>query len=223
MHPRHIKNYVNLMTRDLDYKDEAQIHEIFPKVVARHDNICLDLIPDMIELLNDIKGQTSGNQVLNVNSSHTTIETIHRLPVFKDLTEEILRVSRNFMFEYGYDPLRRKDLYMSNMWFNHSNEGNFIFPHIHHGSFLSCAYYVKANEEKHTVLFHDFTKNLHEEPVSFNKMNEVAFAMPCKVGRLLIFHSDFPHAVPQQEHEEERIVISGNMILRSIPSEERVS
>ena len=204
-----------------DLTKEAEIHEVFPKVIARHDNICLDLIPDMIEILNDIKGQTAGNPALNVNSSHTTIETIHRLPVFKDLTKEILRVAKDFMVEYGYDPLRTKDLYMGNMWFNHSNEGNYIFPHIHHGSFLTCAYYIKANEKKHTFMFNDFTKNLYEETQTYNHMSEVVFGMPCKTGRLLIFHSDFPHAVPRQTHEEERIVISANMMLKSIPIEER--
>ena len=142
-----------------DLSKEAQIHEVFPKVICRHDNIGLNLIPDILEMLDEIKGQTSGNGALNVNSSHTTIETLHKLPVFKDLSEEILRIARGFMVEYGYGNRRASDLYMGGMWFNHSNKGNFLFPHIHSGSFLSCAYYLKANPEKHSIIFHDYTKN----------------------------------------------------------------
>ena len=205
-----------------DLTKEVQIHEVFPKVVCRHDNIGLDLIPEMLEMIEELKGQTSGNGALNVNSSHTTIETLHRLPVFKDLSEEILRVSRGFMVEYGYDNKRASDLFMGGMWFNHSNKGNFLFPHNHQGSFLSCAYYLKANEDKHTIIFQDFTKNLVEEPKEFRNMSSPSFALPCTPGRLLIFHSDLPHGVPLQEHEEERIVISCNMLLRNVPRTEGI-
>ena len=200
-----------------DLSKEAQIHEVFPKVICRHDNIGLNLIPDILEMLDEIKGQTSGNGALNVNSSHTTIETLHKLPVFKDLSEEILRIARGFMVEYGYGNRRASDLYMGGMWFNHSNKGNFLFPHIHSGSFLSCAYYLKANPEKHSIIFHDYTKNVVEEPKEFNNMSSPSFGLPCTTGRLLIFHSDQPHGVQMQEHEEERIVISCNMLLKNNP------
>tara|TARA_B100000427_G_scaffold204208_1_gene169850 strand:+ start:323 stop:943 length:621 start_codon:yes stop_codon:yes gene_type:complete len=204
-----------------DLSKEAQIHEVFPKVICRHDNIGLDLIPGMLEMLDDIKGQTSGNGALNVNSSHTTIQTLHRLPVFKDLSKEILRVARGFMVEYGYANRRAGDLFMGGMWFNHSDKGNFLFPHTHSGSFLSCAYYLKANPEKHTIIFHDFTKNIVEEPQGFKNMSSPSFGLPCTPGRLLIFHSDLPHGVPLQEHEEERVVISCNMLLKTTPLDSR--
>ena len=200
-----------------DFSKEAQIHEVFPKSICRHDNICLDLIPDMLKSLDEIKGQTAGNGALNVNSSHTTIQTLHRLPVFKDLSKEIIRVARGYMVEYGYHSNRAGNLFMGGMWFNHSNKGNFLFPHTHSGSFLSCAYYLKANPEKHSIIFTDFTKNIFEEPAHFNNLSETHFGMPCAPGRLLIFHSDFPHGVSLQEHEEERIVISCNMILQTTP------
>tara|TARA_B100000131_G_scaffold262833_1_gene259400 strand:+ start:392 stop:1024 length:633 start_codon:yes stop_codon:yes gene_type:complete len=201
-----------------DLTREAQIHEVFPKVVCRHDNIGLDLIPGMLEMMEDIRDQTAGNSALNVNSSHTTIETLHRLPIFKDLSKEIIRVSRGFMVEYGYDPKRIEDLFMAGMWFNHSNKGNFIFPHIHHGGFLSCAFYLKADPEKHNIVFYDFSKNIIEDPYSYNDLSSEVFSLPCKPGRLLIFHSDFPHGVPLQEHDEEKVVVSCNMLLRNVPS-----
>ena len=204
-----------------DLTKEAQIHEVFPKSICRHDNICLDLIPDMLEMMEEIKGQTAGNGALHVNSTHTTIETLHRLPVFRDLSKEIVRVARGYMVEYGYDNNRATNLFMGGMWFNHSNKGNFLFPHTHSGAFLSCAYYLKANPEKHSIIFTDFSKNIFEEPANFNNLSESHFGMPCAPGRLLIFHSDFPHAVPLQEHEEERIVISCNMVLKTTPLDAR--
>ena len=202
------------------FEEELAIHEMFPKVVCRHDNIGLDLIPEMLEMVEEFRDQTAGNKTLNVNSTHSTIETLHRLPVFKDLGEEILRVARGFMVEYGYANHRASDLYMAGMWFNHSTKGNFIFPHIHHGGFLSCAYYLKADPEKHEVLFHDFHKNIQEEPAEFNARNSEVFAIPCKPGRLVIFHSDQPHGVPLQVHEDEKIVVAANMILKNVPKHE---
>ena len=210
----------NFIKDDSEFKEEAEIHEIFPKVVCRHDNIGLDLIPDMLEMVEEFRDQTAGNKTLYVNSTHSTIETLHRLPVFKDLAAEIIRVARGFMVEYGYANHRASDLFMAGMWFNHSTKGNFIFPHIHHGGFLSCAYYLKADPTKHQVLFHDFTKNIQEEPAQFNARNTEVFAIPCKPGRLVIFHSDQPHGVPLQVHEDEKIVVAANMILKNIPKDE---
>ena len=73
------------MNAESEFKEELEIHEIFPKVVCRHDNIGLDLIPGMLDMVEEFRDQTSGNKTLNVNSTHSTIETLHRLPVFKDL------------------------------------------------------------------------------------------------------------------------------------------
>ena len=33
-----------------EFEDELVIHEMFPKVVCRHDNIGLDLIPGMLDI-----------------------------------------------------------------------------------------------------------------------------------------------------------------------------
>ena len=60
-----------------EFEDELVIHEMFPKVVCRHDNIGLDLIPGMLDMVEEFRDQTSGNKTLNVNSTHSTIETLH--------------------------------------------------------------------------------------------------------------------------------------------------
>ena len=82
----------------------SKIHKLFPKVLAEFNDVCVDEIPNFIkevEELNESCG-TSSTSTLNVDSSHTTIQSIHRLPAFKPLAKVALANTKQFAKAYGH-------------------------------------------------------------------------------------------------------------------------
>ena len=118
------------------------------------------------------------------------------------------------MFNYGYSQKRINDSFIQSMWFNVSNRGDFLFPHMHYGSLISGAYYIKTTKEN-VILFHDDHKNFYEDPEHMNEFSENVRAFECKTGRLIMFPSDMMHSTPPQTLVGEKIVISFNVVLEN--------
>ncbi len=189
-----------------------KIHKLFPKVLAEFNDVCKDEIPNLIaevELLNKNCG-TSATSTLNVNSSHSTIQSIHRLPAFKPLAKAALTRAKGFAKEYGHIDILVERLFISNMWFNISGKDQYIFPHRHPGSLFSGAYYLESHSS-HNISFYDTEKTIIEQPVYQNDLNTDVKEMPCTPGTMYIFPSDFVHGVTRQMVDDRKIVISFNI------------
>ena len=194
-----------------------KLNKLFPKIVAEFDGVCVDNIPAMIKEVEELSSYgTMRNSTLNVESSHRSIQTIHRLPPFKPLAKEALSNATKFLSEYGYTN-QLPHLYISNMWFNISEKGDYLFPHAHPGSLLSGAYYLDT-DESHYIYFYDMHRNLTESPSFPNDLNTDTYPMPCTQGMMYLFHSDFIHAVPRQEADARKIVISFNLCFENLKS-----
>lgn len=196
----------------------SKIHKLFPKIVAEYNNVCIDLMPSFIEEIESLSKTmgTKSSSILKVQSSHRSIQSIHRLPVFKPLSKTILENARQYMRDYGYEEFLCERLFITNMWFNISHKGNFLFPHTHAGSLISGAYYLES-DESHYISFHDLSRNIIEAPNFMNELNaEMAF-LPCTPGNLYLFSSDFHHSVVEQTSDARKIVISVNMSLEDSP------
>lgn len=189
------------------------ILRLFPQSIYIEDNVCMNLIPEFEKSVKQMADQTKRSPVLNTDSSHLVNRKLHTETPFKYLAEEITKHSKEYMKAYGYSESAIKNLILIDMWFNISGKGDFNFPHIHPGSFLSGAYYVKSIPENH-LIFSDDKKNIYEEPAKFNELSSPFFPLQCIPGRLVIFHGDMRHGTPAQQNEGEKIVISFNTILR---------
>jgi uncharacterized protein (TIGR02466 family) len=192
----------------------TQIHKIFPKVVYQVDDICLNHLDDFKEQILKLQTNTKRSPTLNVDSSHTTLQTIHRINPFNVLSNTVLYYAKKFMFSYGYADDRLNDVCVSQMWFNISTKGDFLFPHIHQGAFISGAYYVETAPDNH-IVFYDGTKNIYEEPAILTEYSQQFFSVDCVPGRLILFHGDLHHGTPAQESEGRKIVISFNAVLKN--------
>jgi len=195
-----------------------KLHKFFPKLVAEYEEVCIDLIPSFIEeieLLSKNIG-TKKSSLLNVQSSHRSIQSIHRLPAFKPLSKKILENAKDFMRQYGYEEFLCDRLFITNMWFNISYKGNFLFPHTHGGALISGAYYLET-DPSHYIMFHDMNKNILEPPSFPNELNQDTEMLPCTPGNLYLFSSDFHHSVLQQTADARKIVISVNLSLEDGP------
>lgn len=195
-----------------------KLNKIFPKIVAEFDNVCGENVPNMIAEVEELSDYgTVRNGSLNVDSSHRSIQSIHRLPAFKDLSKKILRNSKEFLRTYGYDDFLGDSLYITNMWFNVSGKDDFLFPHIHPGSIISGAYYLES-DESHFITFYDMDKNVLEQPTQPNDINLDVHVLPCTVDKMYLFFSDFRHGVTQQQSDARKIVISFNLAFENTKS-----
>jgi uncharacterized protein (TIGR02466 family) len=195
-----------------------KLNKLFPKIVAEFDHVCVDNIPAMIKEVEELSSYgTMRNNTLNVESSHRSIQTIHRLPVFKLLAKKALSNSVKFLNEYGYANFLTDNLYITNMWFNVSGKGDYLFPHTHPGSLLSGAYYLEA-DPSHNIYFYDMQRNLIEQPNMPTDLNTDTYPMPCTPGKMYLFNSDFVHGVPKQEADARKIVISFNLCFENLKS-----
>ncbi len=194
-------------------KNQNNIVTFFPKAVYCEDNVYSNL-SELETSIKNLSKDTVRNSVLNVDSSHRTIKTIHNRPEFYPLCKQLKVRINKFLVLYGYHALMTRDVEISNMWFNISNQGDFLFPHTHPGSLLSGAFYVKSTTEN-KILFYEHYKNTYMEPDKITELSETTKDFDCIPGRLLLFHSELEHATPLQRDPGEKIVISFNTRVRT--------
>lgn len=189
--------------------NQNNIVTFFPKAVYCEDNVYRNGLSELESSIRALSENTKRNSVLNVDSSHRAIKTIHTKPEFFSFAKEIKKRITKFLVVYGYDPLMTRDVEISNMWFNISNQGDFLFPHTHPGSLLSGAFYVKSTTEN-KILFYEHYKNTYMEPSKITDLSMTTKDFDCIPGRLLLFHSELEHGTPIQRDPGEKIVISFN-------------
>ena len=189
--------------------NQHNIVTFFPKAVYCEDNVYKDGLSNLEDSIRALADNTRRNSVLNVDSSHRTIKTIHKKPEFIHFAKEIKKRITKFLVIYGYEPAMTRDIEISNMWFNISSQGDFLFPHTHPGSLLSGAFYVKSTTEN-KILFYEHYKNTYIEPLKITDLSATTKDFDCVPGRLLLFHSELEHGTPLQKDPGEKIVISFN-------------
>jgi uncharacterized protein (TIGR02466 family) len=192
----------------------GNIVPIFPKSYYVRDNVCSDLIFHFQNKIKKLSNKTARSGNFNVDSSYNFQHKLFNINPFDILSDEIMVSVREYMSAYGYSHERIPQAYIQTMWFNISNKGDFLFPHIHPGSFISGAYYIKTSQENN-ILFHDENKNIYEDPEKINEFNTTINSVPCIPGRLLLFSSDLQHSTLMQINEGEKIVVSFNIILEN--------
>jgi len=106
----------------------------------------------------------------------------------------------------------------SEMWAIINKKDNFNIRHTHPNCNLSAAYYVSAPKDcgKFTIENpHSISK--HSYPISNRKTeyNSKLEKLEIKEGDLLVFPAYLPHGVEENKSNEDRIVISFNIIINN--------
>ena len=186
----------------------------FPKIIYYQDNFSLDLIS---KLENTIKKENNVKRTdtLYVDSTHKTNNTLHKKETYDDLSNRIQEEIKNFLAEYGYSKEYCESVYINNMWYNVSNQGDFNFPHNHAGSIVSGVFYVKANNGNKIRFYNDLNKTI-TVPDTLNQYSYDTVDYDCVTGRLILFFSDFVHGNPRQDFEGEKIAISFNTLSKPL-------
>jgi len=171
----------------------------FPTPIYYVDNVFGDNFKKTQQLFLNHNFNTIRNDYMNVESSYIskTSNTIHHIEKFKYVFDKIEKHVYNFAKHMGYI----NNLKIDNSWINHSIKNDYLYPHIHSGSLISGAYYIKSNEKDKIT----FTKNIMDmklPPDKENNFNQKSIDYPCISDRLILFLSDTLHMTFKQKANE---------------------
>ena len=161
----------------------------------------------LIKTINKYKKNENSIEKSNKGGYHSLLDIhLKSIDIFDELNNRILDVVNGIIIENDYKHLDKiKEL--SSMWFIVNNKNDYNTNHMHPGSWFSGAYYIKVpdNESKYLVF---------EDPLqirNYNQDSPNSYMKKVIEGMLLIFPGWVNHAVPKNDTNEERIVISFNI------------
>jgi len=186
--------------------NKSAIVSMFPKTVYyTKDVLPADVVGVLADALLNTNLETIKDTVLSVNSSHKTLNELHKVPEFKGIADAIMTHCNEYAKLLGYSDRQLDGLYMTNMWFNKSDKGDFNFPHKHPGAVFSGAFYLKTTPEN-KIFFHNFDDCII--PENINDYQNAESWLQCTAGHLIIFQSDLIHSHRRQQRGGEQGAIS---------------
>ena len=162
---------------------------------------------ELIKAINKYKKNEDSIEKSNKGGYHSLLDIhLKSIDVFDELNNRILDVVNGIIIESDYKHLDKIEE-LSSMWFIVNKKNDYNTNHMHTGSWFSGAYYVKVpdNESKYLVF---------EDPIQIRNYNQDtpnSYMKKVIEGMLLIFPGWVNHAVPKNDTNEERIVISFNI------------
>ena len=130
-----------------------------------------------------------------------------------ELQKYIFDTFQKFGWETGKNNIR-----ITQMWAIINKKNDFNVIHTHPNTYLSAAYYVKApkNCGKFTIE-NPNSINKHSYPPSNKKtkFNSKLEKLDIEEGDLFIFPAHLPHGVEENKSDDDRIVISFNIIINN--------
>jgi len=203
------------MNKDFNLKVKSSYHidKLFPDTLYVTNNVCDDLLLPLEESAKKIAEEKKTNRFSNfwVDSTALTAgKEIKNISPFDKLSEYIEYHALNYIKELGYS---KRQIAINNMWFNISNEGDFLFPHSHPGSFLSGVYYVKCPYDSMIQFYNStrLTSNILEPDIQNNPLSQSAANYRCNPGSMIIWMSNFVHGNPRQMVKGEKLAVSFNI------------
>lgn len=191
--------------------NNIRIDTWFPKSVYSVTNFHLNnlsLYENEIQSIQN-KSNFSKHEDFDVISSHNKIDILNN-SVFLDLKNDILQHAKNYLIQLGLSENKTNNLKVLNSWYNVSNKNDSVDKHIHWGSYLSGAYYIKSDKDD-IIYFHKEDDMLeHQDNINDLSFNRVAYE--CREGVLLLFKSNLNHSTNKHKGNG-KIVISFNINL----------
>jgi len=192
---------------------KEKLLNLFPKPLVVMENV----FPEKLEFLEGFLKEELEKQghkrtpTQNVDSTFHIDTKLFEKEEVKYLSDFIHKQSLVFLTHLQYSDRYLQQCKYNEMWFNISDENDFLFPHHHGFCLVSGVYYVKAPEDSQ-ITFYDnsyFYPN-HIETKSPNIYNSQDVNFSCKAGNLLLFKGNMLHGNKLQP-KGEKIAISFNL------------
>ena len=168
----------------------------------------------LVYIKNLQKNDNEGVIKSNVNGWHSKNFNM-RDDIPKKFVSIILPYIKKTIDDMGWD-MEKQTIRISNMWAIINKGGASNSRHHHGNSALSAAYYVKAPKNSGDIVFYDpRPAPVYSHPSSKkpNSLNAMVNSISPFEGGLILFPSYLDHSVNENISNEERIVISFNIII----------
>ena len=134
----------------------------------------------------------------------------------KKFINHISPIIKNVFSDMNWED-QKQTVKINNMWTIINTGGSANLRHQHGNSTISGAYYVRAPENCGDIVFYDPRPApvfYYPTAVSSNLLNAQVNGITPKEGALILFPSYVDHSVNENLSNEERIVISFNIIVQ---------
>ena len=134
----------------------------------------------------------------------------------KNFVSFVISYVEQVMLDMNWDKIKQS-VKINNMWAIVNTGGSANFRHQHGNSTISGAYYVRAPESCGDIIFYDprpAPVYSHPNATSPNSLNAQVNGISPREGALVLFPSYLDHSVNENLSNDERIVISFNIIVQ---------
>ncbi len=134
----------------------------------------------------------------------------------KNFIKFISAAIENVMIDMNWDK-EKQEVNINNMWAIINTGGSTNLRHQHGNSTISGAYYVRAPKNSGDIVFYDpRPAPVYSYPVAKtpNLLNAQINGVTPKEGALVLFPSYLDHSVNENLSNDERIVISFNIVIQ---------
>ena len=194
-----------------------RIHKFFPVPVFEQklENY-KDLNPELENFIYDLKkNNPEGQKKSNAGGWHSPFFNINESEPVKKLISSFIKFLPEIMTEHMGWRINKEKITILDMWSVVNKKNTFNVQHSHPNSLLSAAYYVKAKKNSGNIKFFDpkEMKTMYHPPIQkFNEISAEIIKIEPEEGKLLLFPSYLNHAVEENLSDEDRIVISFNLV-----------
>ena len=147
------------------------------------------------------------------HSKNFDMQEIQIQNFIKNISPSIEKVMKDMNWETNKQTIK-----ISNMWAIINKGGSTNSRHQHGNSTISGAYYVRAPENCGDIVFYDPRPApvfYYPTAVSSNLLNAQVNSITPKEGALILFPSYLDHSVNENLSNNERIVISFNIVIQT--------
>ena len=193
------------------------IHKFFPVPVFEQklENY-KELNPQLENFIYDLKkNNPEGQKRSNAGGWHSPFFNINESEPVKKLISSFTKSLPEIMTEHMGWRINKDKITILDMWSVVNKKNTFNVQHSHPNSLLSAAYYVKAKKNSGNIKFFDpkEMKTMYHPPIQkFNEISAEIIKIEPEEGKLLLFPSYLNHAVEENLSDEDRIVISFNLV-----------
>mgnify|MGYP001176265769 CR=1 FL=1 len=194
-----------------------KIHKLFPVPVfeKKLDNY-KELNKELEKYIYDLKKKDpQGQKRSNAGGWHSPFFNMKDSDLVKKFITSFTKYLPEIMSEHMGWQINKERITILDMWSVINSKNTFNVQHSHPNSLLSAAYYVKAKENSGQIKFFDpkEMKVMYHPPIkNYNEISAEIIKIQPEEGKLLIFPSYLNHAVEENLSEDDRIVISFNLV-----------
>jgi uncharacterized protein (TIGR02466 family) len=196
---------------------EIKIHKFFPVPVFEQKLEDYKILNNELEkFIYDLKKKNpDGQKKSNAGGWHSPFFNIQETDVLKKFVRSFQNSLHKIMSDHMGWQINKEKIKILDMWSIINSKNTFNLQHNHPNSLLSAAYYVKASKNSGKIKFFDpkEMKTMYHPPIkSFNEISAEIIKLEPEEGKLLLFPSYLHHAVEENLSDDDRIVISFNLI-----------